>query len=303
MIKSYTITTDYGGSIKLEMTRPEKSGFIIASVEGLGPTKSNVNTTKTATDHGSKYNSARLDQRNITMSLIFCETATESIEDIRHKSYEYFPVNERIEIMIETDKRVLKTEGYVETNEPNIYSSMEGCNISILCPDPFFYAINADRTSFSGVEPLFEFPFENPSLEEPLLVFSAITNDIVKNVRYEGNFNAPITMTIHATGNVSNITVYNMKTHGLFKIDTAKLATMTGSEIITGDTIIIDTTPGSRSATLIRNGESINIFNCINRDADWFIVGKGVNTFAYKADVGEDNLYFYIENKVVYTGV
>lgn len=303
MIKSYTITTDRGESIKLEMTRPEKSGFAIINVEGLGPTKSNINTTKTATNHGSLYNSASLNQRNIVMTLLFCDNANESIEDIRHKAYDYFPINEHIEIIIETDSHTLKTEGYVETNEPNIYSSQEGCTVSILCPDPFFYATSTNRTSFSGVEPLFEFPFENPSLEEPLLVFSSITNEIVKNVHYEGNFDAPITISIHAVGDVSNITIYNMKTRGQLKIDTVKLATMTGSEIIAGDTIIIDTTQGSRSATLIRDGVSTNIFNCINRDADWFTVGKGVNTFAYKADAGDVNLHFYIENKVVYTGV
>ena len=94
-----------------------------------------------------------------------------------------------------------------------------------------------------------------------------------------------------------------MKTRGRLRIDTDKLATMTGSEIISGDTIMIDTTQGSRSAILIRDGIAVNIFNCINRDADWFTVGKGVNTFAYKADEGETNLHFYIENKVVYTGV
>lgn len=305
MIKSYTITTDRGESIKLEMTRPEKSGFAIVSVEGLGPTKSNVNTTRTATRHGSLYNSASLDERNIVMSLIFLDNVNESIEDIRHKSYNYFPINEHIEIVIETDRHTLRTEGYVETNEPTIYSKQEGCTVSILCPDPFFYAMNTNRTSFSGVEPLFEFPFENPSLEEPLLVFSAITNEVVKNVHYEGNFDAPIMITIHAAGNASNITIYNMKTRGRLKIDTTKLKTLMGTdfEIIAGDTIIIDTTQGSRSAILIRDGITTNIFNCINRDADWFTVGKGINTFTYEADVGETNLLFYIENKVVYTGV
>ena len=303
MIKSYTITTDRGGTITLEMTRPEKSGFIIASVDGLGPTKSNINTTKTATSHGSLYNSARLDQRNITMSLIFYETATESIEDIRHKSYEYFPINERIEITIETDKRIVKTEGYVETNEPNIYSSMEGCNISILCPDPFFYSASTTTTTFSGIEPAFEFPFDNTSYAEPTLEFSHINNKTVGNVLYEGNFEAPMVINMHATSDVSNITIYNIYSHEQMRIDTTKLEAMTGSEVKAGDTIIIDTKPDNLSAILIRDGVRLNILNCINRDADWFMLKKGVNTFSITADEGKSSLQFYIENKTVYTGV
>ena len=303
MIKSYTITTDRGKSIKLEMTRPEKSGFIISNVEGLGPVKSNINTIKSATSHGTRYNSASLDQRNIVMSFIFCETKTESIEDIRHKSYEYFPINERIDIVVETDKRTLKTEGWVETNEPNIYSSQEGCTVSILCPDPFFYSMTVNRTTFSGIEPNFEFPFENESLTEPLLTMSTLKSDIVKNIEYDGDFNTPVTITIRAVDSASNVVIYNMKTHEQFQINTDKLAVLTGSEIIAGDTIIINTKQGSRSAVLIRDGVQINIFNCINRDADWFMLSKGVNTFAYKAESGESGLYFSIENKVVYTGV
>lgn len=303
MIKSYTIITDQGNSIKLEMTRPEKSGFIISNVEGIGPVKSNINTTKSATKHGTFYNSASLDQRNIVMTFIFCETKTESIEDIRHKSYEYFPINERIEIIVETDKRTLKTEGWVETNEPNIYSSQEGCTVSILCPDPFFYSMSTNRTTFSGIEPNFEFPFENESLVEPLLEMGALRTDIVKNVEYDGDFSTPITITIRAFNEASNITIHNMKTHEQLQINTSKLEALTGSGIIAGDTIIIDTAQGSRSVTLIRDGVSINIFNCINRDADWFMLSKGINTFAYKAETGESDLYFSIENKIVYTGV
>ena len=300
MIKSYTITTARGDSIKLEMTRPEKSGFIISNVEGLGPTKSTINTTKTGTNHGSLYNSARLDQRNIVMSLIFCETTDESIEDIRHKSYKYFPINEKIELVVETDKRTVKTEGYIETNEPTIYSSLSGCQVSIICPDPFFYSTYINKTTFSGVEPVFEFPFENASITEPMLEFSTINNKTAENIVYNGDFNTPITITIHANGNASNVTIYNTETKEYMRIDTSKIP---GSEILAGDTIIIDTKLGCRSATLIRDGAAINIFNSINRDASWITLSKGVNVIAYKADSGEKSLQFCIENKLVYTGV
>lgn len=289
MIKSYTITTDRGESIKLEMTRPEKSGFIISNVDGLGPVKSNINTTKTATAHGSLYNSSNLDHRNIVMTFIFCETKTETIEDIRHKSYEYFPINEKIEMLIETDTRIVKTEGYIETNEPLIYSSQCGCTVSILCPDPFFYSTKVTKTTFSGVEPAFEFPFD-----EADFVLSTINNKTVENILYEGDFNAPMVMTIHAASDASNVAIYNINTREQMSINT---------EILTGDTIIINTKQGYRSVVLIRDGITFNIFNCVNRDADWFMLSRGINTFAFKAETGEESLQFSIENSIVYTGV
>ena len=38
-----------------------------------------------------------------------------------------FRQKESVEIIIETDNRYVRTSGYVESNEPNIFSSQEGC--------------------------------------------------------------------------------------------------------------------------------------------------------------------------------
>lgn len=45
MIRAVTFTNYLGDSIRLDLARPEKSGFIIKSVTGLGPGKANINTT------------------------------------------------------------------------------------------------------------------------------------------------------------------------------------------------------------------------------------------------------------------
>ena len=92
MIKSFTVTNYLGDSIKLSLAEPEKTGFAILSVTGLNPPKANINTTDMASVDGSLYNSARLDKRNIVFTILFVESDTGSIEDIRHKSYKYFPL-------------------------------------------------------------------------------------------------------------------------------------------------------------------------------------------------------------------
>ena len=123
MIKSVTVTNYLGDSIKLELTRPEKSGFIIKSIDGLGPSPANVNTTEVSTNDGSLFNSARSSQRNIVLKLQFTETFTESIEDIRQKTYKYFPLKKNLTLLIETDNRIVSTVGYPETNEPTIFDA------------------------------------------------------------------------------------------------------------------------------------------------------------------------------------
>lgn len=306
MIKSFTITNYLGDSIKLELGRPEKSGFLIASVSGLGPTKANINTTEISTNDGSMFNSARLNQRNIVFQLIFTDTEKgESIEDIRQKSYKYFPMRKNLTVTIEMDNRLVKTVGYVEANEPSIFSSMEGTQISIICPDPYLYSAGEDgdnTTVFSGIESVFEFPFSNESLTEPLMIMGIIKNKTENVVIYHGDSEIGITISIHALGEVSNVTIYNLGTREQMRIDTEKIKALTGSGIITSDDIIIRTVKGDKSITLIRGGVSTNILNCLDKNTDWFTLSKGDNIFAFTAESGVTNLQFKIENKVVYEG-
>lgn len=303
MIRSITIRNHLDNSIKLELTRPDLSGFIIKSMDGLGPTKANINTTDIATNDGSIFNSSRLDKRNITLNLEFFQTDTESIEDIRQKTYKYFPINQRVYITVETDNHTLETEGYIETNEPYIFSKNEGTNISIICPDPFFYSKNIVETVFSGVEPLFEFPFSNESLTTSLLEFGAIQNKTEQVIVYEGDGKVGISIYIHALGSVSNIKIANVKTREIMILNTDKLATLTGSSIKAGDNIVINTQKGNKNVTLIRDGVRTNILNCIEKGSQWFTLVKGDNIFAYTTDSGSSNLQFYITNKVAYDGV
>ena len=304
MIKTITVTNYLGESIKLDLARPERSGFVVKSVSGLGPGKATINTTEVSTNDGSLFNSARLPQRNIVFSLGFLWKG--SIEDVRQKSYRYFPLKKKVTLLIETDNRKAEIEGYVESNEPNIFSKSEDTTISIICPNPFFYSAGDDglnTTVFSGVDALFEFPFSNESLTEDLLEMGFITNLKERVITYAGDSEIGVTITIHALGEVSNITIYNVGTRESMHIDTDKIAALTGSGIVAGDEIIICTVKGNKSIRLLRAGTTTNILNCLAKDVDWFQLSKGDNIFAYTAETGSSDLQFKIENRLIYEGV
>lgn len=304
MIHSITVTNYLGDSVILELARPEQSGFIVKSVDGLGPAKGNVNTVEVSTNDGGVFNSARLNIRNPVLDLVFLETATETIEDIRHKSYKYFPVKKKVKLLIKTDNRVSEIDGYVEHNEPAIFSNQEGCQISIICPYPYFYSAGESNiTVFSGVEPLFEFPFENESLVTDLLEMGEIQNSAEQVITYNGDAEIGVTIIIYAIGEASNVTIYNAGTREVMRIDTNKLAALTGEGIVAGDEITIKTTKGDKSITLLRGGITTNILNCLDKNADWFQLVKGDNVFVYTAETGNSNLQFRIENRVIYEGV
>ncbi len=304
MIRAITVTNYLGDSIKLDLARPEQSGFVVTSVTGLGSGKANINMTEVATNDGGLFNSSRLPSRNIVISLKYLWH--DSIEDVRQLSYKYFPIKKKLTLLIETDNRQAEIDGYTETNEPTIFSKDEGSDISIVCPNPFFYSAGKDginTTIFYGVEPLFEFPFSNESLYECLLEMGRIQNQTEKTIVYSGDAEIGVTIAIHAIGEARNITIYNTGTREIMCIDTDKLKAFTGSGIIPGDEIIICTVKGQKSITLLRNGKTTNILNCLDKNADWFQLAKGDNIFAYTVEEGRANLQFRIENRIVYEGV
>ena len=304
MIKSVTVTNYLGESLKLELKRPETSGFYIEKIEGLGPSKANINVTERATMDGAYYTSAHTTARNIVLTLGFM--FSNGIEEVRHRSYKYFPLKKRVNLLVETDTRTCEIYGYVESNEPDIFSNNENTQISIICPDPYFYSAGDGSTTitmFSGTDPLFEFPFSNESLDDDEIIFGDIQTNEIQTVFYSGDVEVGVTIYIHATGNVSGLSIHNTITGDSMKIDTLRLREKTGSEIIAGDDIVICTVKGQKSIRLIRDGVTYNILNCIDKNAGWFQLTNGDNLFVYTADSGTNNLQFRIENKTAYEGV
>ncbi len=301
MIKSITVTNHLNESIKLELGFPERSGFLIQEISGLGPVKADINVSELSNIDGSIYNSARLPSRNIVFKLVLLESPT--IEDTRQKSYKYFPVKKRVRLLIETTNRTAEIFGYVESNEPIIFSRQETTQISIVCPNPYFYSEGKQITTFTGFEKVFSFPFSNESLSDKLLIMGNILKNQIQTVLYEGDSEIGFNIEIHAVGTAKHVMIYNVNTLENMKIDTDKLIALTGQPIIMGDSIFISTIKGDKSIQLLREGVYYNIINCLDRDATWMFLRKGDNVFAFDAEEGGANLYFRIINQVIYQGI
>lgn len=303
MIEKVVITNPYEDILELELTKPDITGLAVTSISGLGAGKANINISERGAIDGGTFNSARIPSRNITISLQFIGN---NIEQIRQKTYKFFPLKKKIKMDIVTTHRHAYIYGIVESNDPDIFSQNEGTTISIQCPDPLFYASaieGANETVFYGIEPSFEFAFSNESYSEKKIAMGEIKNRKENLIIYEGDADVGIMMIINSVGNVSNVSIYNVITREKMEISGQKINSLTGKGISQGDEIVICTVKGRKTVFLNRDGKNINILNCINRDADWFTLKKGDNIFAYTADEGSSNLRFKIINEVAYEGI
>lgn len=302
MIKSITAINHLGESLELILDKPEKSGIIVTQIDGLGPVKANLYLSESAMVDGGTHNGSRLSTRNIVINLDF-RLAVDA-EELRLKTYKYFPEKKEITLELWTNVRHVKAFGWVESNTPDIFSPESSSQISILCGDPFFYdAEPIQETLFSGIDPEFEFPFENNHYTQKLIEFGEIYHRQEYVVNYLGDADVGVEITIHATGPARNITIYNSRTREVMYIDTDYIQTLTGQAFGAGDDIIINTSIGKKSITLLRAGYTHNILNCLRRGSDWFQLTKGGNLFAYDAEEGSLELWFKMRNETLYTGV
>lgn len=302
MIKKVTIINHVGEQIELELESPEKSGLAIRSITGIGPTKADIRTTEVTTNDISLYNSARLQTRNIVFQLIMYK---DLIEDARRLVYKYFPLKKKITMIFETDKRTVVAEGYVESDEVEIFSELEECQVSVICPNPYFYDGLYDTLSetFHGMEHTFEFEFHNDSLTEPLLEFGHSMKREQKIIQNYGDSDVGLTIRLHCVGQVINPVFYNVYTSEKMVIDSDKIRGITGSDLKAGDDVIICTEKGNKYINLYRDGNFINIIGALRSYATWLIAKRGQSSFAFDAEDGYRNMEVTYSYRILYEGI
>lgn len=302
MIKGLVVTNHNGESLELDLFHPEWSGIIITNITGLGPPTATINFNELALVDGGIFTSSKIGTRNIVLSLRMMWDPL--IEDSRLRIYKYFPIKKPISLEVITDRRHAVCHGYVESNPPDIFSSEESTQVSILCPDPFFYEMEQSIEIFSGVQPLFEFPFSNESLTENLIEFSVIHEDSRGVINYKGDADTGVLITCHVMfETVENLTLWNTDTREHMRIDTNKIKQLTGIQYSQGDDIIINTKTGEKSVRFVHEGKTYNIISCIEKDADWFKLTAGLNTFTFVADHGESNVMMTVSYHNAYAGM
>lgn len=300
MITSIAVKNTKGNTLTLTLKSPALSGFFVSNIDGLGPVKATINETEALTLDGSTFNSARVGSRNIVLDLGFLDYPT--IEATRQISYTYFALKSLVELTIVSDTKTVKISGYIESNEPVIFQSMETTSISIICPDPYFRDLNNIIINFSLVSPGFKFPFSNNSTSLKLISFGSVNLDPQNTINYTGQVDIGFILSIHASGPVHNLSIYSAETAKQLSIDSATLIAMTGSDITAGDDIVISTVKGNKYIFLIRAGVTINILNAATNLA-WFSLVNGNNTFYYLAESGSEFLAFKTTYTNVYEGV
>jgi len=263
--------------------------YMMSNVTGLDPPAASVSTSTYATRNGCLLNRAFLEKRNIVISF---EMRGIGIEARRHALYQVVKTAQPIRVYYRTSAIDAYADGIVETCEINRFQSGVSGQISILCPDVYFYSCKETVAVFGSTLSGFKFPFaieEKPGV--PLGTYR--TEDTVEIINEGDEVGLTIDLEAH-DGVVYMPTIYNADTGAYLRI--------TG-EIQPEDKITISTKRGSRTVTLTRNGVTTVIMNRWVSGNTWFTLPPGASHFYLTAVSGLKYLTATFHHTDAYLGV
>lgn len=285
----FTLIVENSKGQRLRLTQNEAK-IQLDNVTGLNPPTSSISFTENIGD-GDEFQHSRTGRRNIVINLHIKGNVEENRLDI----YKYVQNGKYIKLYISTKTKNVWIDGYVESTEIDNFSNDTVCQISVLCPDPWFKDIEETINSINTVQPKFHFPFH---IVEPV-PFSIYETIQILNLINEGNVESGMTIEITARGNAINPIVYNRETTEFIGLG----STSNPYTMQSGDKIVITTHTNNKKVKLIRNAVETNIFNYLTPNSKFLKVASGDNVFTYSADDGDEYIDIVFKHYSNYEGI
>ena len=280
----YTLIVENEKGEQLQLT--DNPNYDVLSVEGTNPPKADINTVTVSGSDGSRFNSSRLSERNLVITL----NIRPPTEENRIYLYKYFRVKHTVRIYYRIENRNAYIDGYVESFENNPFTTLQQPQISIICPEPYWKELDELLVSFSHTVNLFSFPF---SIDSQGMEFSRIEH-FSETVINTGDIATGGIIRFHATSQVSKPVFHNYTNSTFFGLD---------MELYEGDTVIINTQKGEKSLTLFRGGMALDMLSSRMENSKWIVFEAGENQIGFTADDGTEYLDVSIEIIRKYEGM
>ena len=268
-----------------KMTFSRTPRMWIESISGLGADYE-ITTSKNSGQDGENYTGTTASKRNIVMVL---DVPKRRMDDTKDRLYSFFQPRSVGILCYYSGNIARKTRYYVESIEPEESGLVRTITISLICPDPKFYALTDNLTELAVWEGLIEWPLE---IIEPFEV-TRKANSLIGNVYNPSAVPMGLTVTFRASGTVVNPSLYDVNRQLLMQVSTTMHA---------GDQIVITTGDGNKRVKLISGGVTSNINNLMTYPPHWLQAQQGDNLYRYNADDGIDSLSVSILSTQAYWG-
>ena len=280
-------TIQYTNSKNESISIGENVAFSLVDLAGIYPPKANINVRSIAGFDGSTFVSSTVNPRNILLTL----QLNGNVEEGRQQLYDIFKIKQKGILTYTSERIEAQIEAYVEALEIPPMSWPIKAMISLLCPQPFFEALQEIRVDISFIEYALAFPLTlnasgirwgilHPS--EAINIFNAGDIAIGMKIRYTAN------------GVVVNPKLMNTQTLAYIELQTT---------LVAGDAVVITTEVGKKRIERTRNGETSNLFNALAIGSTFLQLEEGDNVLYATSQSGSSALFSEITYRPKYSGV
>jgi len=271
------INTD-GERVILKQTKP----LFLSKLDGVGRIRQTINTFQAPEQDGAFYISSTLDMRYITIEGSVLANNTDDAFEYRRHLLKIFTPKQR-GTLIYRDRQIsciVEEAGFSQGNiarTPMFF-------ISLLCPSPFFEALETIRKELASWQGKFSFPLE---IVEPGIEFGIRQPSQIITIENEGDVSCGCEIVFKALGSLSNPELMNVYTGEFIRIN----ATMSA-----GERFHVYTHFAGKRVTRIIGIAQSNAFSLLDIGSTFLQLTPGSNTLRYDTadnmDLLEVNIYY-----------
>lgn len=292
------ITCRNEDGVEVEFSYQSDAKFYLYSIEGITSVKNKVTTSENTTVDGSIYQGSVVTEKNIVITTEIDASTSEEHQIRRDLLYSCFK-SKKSGVLTVNENGVLRSIGYVvESVEIDADGGPERFGtISLKCTDPFFQDEQDTVVTMAGWESGFEYLHEWVEEGEE---YGSRTAEITKEIENDSPADyIGITITIDATGAVTNPAIYHTEENEHIKIGTD----VNPFIMQPGDRLRITTGTNEKDVVLIRGGSEEGVNEYLDEESEYIQLIHGKNTLTYAADAGRDYMDVTITYRLRYPGI
>lgn len=264
-LQKLSVTNNQGETLEFPLGN-SSGGFLVKSIDGLGPVKAVLASSEFASLDGAEFHSSRRGSRNIVLHLDLAPNYADlSVYDLRGEIYRFMMPGTKAlltftmydKFATDLSKQTFKANivAHVESAEVGMFEAEPSVDVSLMCFNPDL--IDLDTTVFDG----------------------ASVSDLTETlITYTGTVPTGVLFTFFPTGTFSEFSIYHRtpdeKLHHVDYTD----------QLFADDVVEINSRRGSKYVQRTREGVQSQLLYAVSQQSDWIVLWPGDNYFRVYAD-------------------
>ena len=285
-----TITCSNADGVSISFGERGLTPFLLVSAEGCYYIDNNVTISANTMTDGGAYQGSVAKVRNIVLT----------VKDLTNHVYNrnllaaLFKSGDVGTLVFKEDTNERQIEYYVESVNSTGQFGTRTYTISLLCPDPFFYAMDDISVFMAAWVENFEFPHEFISTGEEFGYRSIERSQRIVNENAADHIG--MTIKINAIGAVENPSITHVETGDTITVGTSNKP----MQMVAGDVITITTSDNDKHVYLTHMGVTTEVNEYLTEDSVFIQLMRGANDIGYDAESGVSNMIVELTYRLKY---